>query len=96
MAEVVVAGRDDEEWGQRVVAFVVPRAANGSPSLDELRDWVKEELPAWCAPRELVLVDEIPRTALGKPRRDALLGADGADGPSRQAVPRTPAPPSIT
>ena len=93
VAEVVVAGQEDEEWGQRVVAFVVPRAANGGPRLDELRDWVKEELPAWCAPRELVLVDEIPRTALGKPRRDALLGAGG---PGSQAVPRTPAPPSIT
>ena len=72
---------------------MVPRAADGGPRLDELRDWVKEELPAWCAPRELVLVDEIPRTALGKPRRDALLGAGG---PGSQAVPRTPAPPSIT
>ena len=96
VTEVVVAGRDDEEWGQRVVAFVVPRAGAVKPSLDELRRWVKEELPAWCAPRELVLVDEIPRTALGKPRRDALLAAEGAGGPERQAVPRTPAPPSIT
>ncbi len=75
VADVVVAGRDDEEWGQRVVAFVVPRATAGRPSLDDLREWVKAELPAWCAPRELVLLDGIPRTALGKPRRDALLGA---------------------
>jgi O-succinylbenzoic acid--CoA ligase len=73
VAEVVVAGRDDEEWGQRVVAFVVPRTAVSPPGLHELRDWVKEELPAWCAPRELVLRPDIPRTSLGKPRRDALL-----------------------
>jgi O-succinylbenzoic acid--CoA ligase len=78
VAEVVVAGRDDEEWGQRVVAFVVPRTAASPPALDELRDWVKEELPAWWAPKELVLRPDIPRTALGKPRRDALL----ADKPS--------------
>jgi O-succinylbenzoic acid--CoA ligase len=81
VAEVVVAGRDDEEWGQRVVAFVVPRAAVGPPGLAELRDWVKDELPPWCAPTELVLRREIPRTALGKPRRDALL-ADLPDHPS--------------
>jgi o-succinylbenzoate---CoA ligase len=81
VAEVVVAGRDDDEWGQRVVAFVVPRASVGSPSLDDLREWVKAELPAWCAPRELVLRGEIPRTALGKPRRDALLAEDATETP---------------
>ncbi len=42
---------------------------------------MKEELPACCAPRELVLLDEIPRTSLGKPRRDALLGDDATDTP---------------
>jgi O-succinylbenzoic acid--CoA ligase len=73
VAEVVVAGREDEEWGQRVVAFVVPRTTAGPPGLDALRDWVKDELPPWCAPRELVLRRTIPRTALGKPRRDVLL-----------------------
>jgi O-succinylbenzoic acid--CoA ligase len=80
VAEVVVAGREDEEWGQRVVAFVVPRDAAGPPGLDQLRDWVKEQLPPWCAPRELVLRRDIPRTSLGKPRRDALL-ADPPDHP---------------
>jgi len=44
---------------------------------------VKEVLPAWCAPRQLVLVDELPRTALGKVRRDQLIT-------------RTPSPPSTT
>jgi O-succinylbenzoic acid--CoA ligase len=47
-------------------------AAAGPPSLDELRDAVKAELPPWCAPKELVLVDSLPRTALGKLRRSAL------------------------
>jgi o-succinylbenzoate---CoA ligase len=45
--------------------------ADEPPSLDALRGWVKERLPAWCAPRELVLVDSLPRTALGKLRRPA-------------------------
>ncbi|HEX2040427.1 MAG TPA: AMP-binding protein [Acidimicrobiales bacterium] len=67
VADVVVAGRSDDEWGERVVAYVVP--AGEPPSLDELRGHVKERLPAWCAPRDLVLVDSIPRTALGKVRR---------------------------
>ena len=71
VADVAVAGRLDEEWGQRVVAFVVPDA-EGPPTLDALRFAVKDALAAHAAPRELVLVDDIPRTALGKVRRGAL------------------------
>jgi O-succinylbenzoic acid--CoA ligase len=72
VADVAVAGVDDEEWGQRVVAFVVPADRGAPPALDALRDAARRELPAFCAPREVVLVDEVPRTALGKVRRGAL------------------------
>jgi O-succinylbenzoic acid--CoA ligase len=68
--QVAVAGRPDPEWGQRVVAWVVP--SGDIPSLEELRDAVKAELPAYAAPKELVLVRELPRTALGKVRRNLL------------------------
>ena len=72
MAEVAVSGKPDPEWGQRVVAFVVPTDRNAPPSLDALRDAVKQTLPAYCAPKELVLVDALPRTASGKVRRGDL------------------------
>jgi O-succinylbenzoic acid--CoA ligase len=62
--DVAVAGRPDPEWGEVVVAYVV--AEERPPSLDELRDHVKATLPAFNAPRALVVVDEVPRTALGK------------------------------
>jgi o-succinylbenzoate---CoA ligase len=71
VADVAVAGRPDAEWGARVVAFVVPSGPN-RPSLDDLRAAVKERLPAYCAPREVVMVGAIPRTALGKVRRADL------------------------
>lgn len=67
--EVVVFGREDPEWGQRVVARVVPDDPTAPPSLDELRAFVRETLPVWAAPRELELADTLPRTALGKPKR---------------------------
>jgi O-succinylbenzoic acid--CoA ligase len=70
VADVAVAGRSDPEWGERVVAFVVP--TGDAPDLDAMRDAVKAELPAWCAPKELVLVDALPRSALGKLRRGEL------------------------
>jgi O-succinylbenzoic acid--CoA ligase len=68
VAEVAVAGRPDQEWGERVVAFVVPSDPGAPPSIDELRDHVRAELPPWCAPRELVLVHDLPRTRSGKVR----------------------------
>lgn len=66
VAEVVVLGRPDPTWGQRVVARVVPADAARPPSLDDLRALVREELAAHAAPRELELVEALPRTNLGK------------------------------
>lgn len=70
VADVAVVGRPDPEWGERVVAVVV--ASGGAPSLEALREHVKATLPAWCAPKEVVVVDDLPRTALGKVRRSEL------------------------
>jgi O-succinylbenzoic acid--CoA ligase len=67
-----VIGRPDPEWGQRVVAVVVPSDPSRPPSLDELRQLVRDHLPAPCAPRELVLAESLPRTSLGKVRRAEL------------------------
>lgn len=72
VGEVAVAGRPDDEWGQRVVAFVVPADPKAPPTLEELRAAVKEAMPAYAAPKEIVLVESLPRTALGKVRRGAL------------------------
>ncbi|MET0461167.1 MAG: AMP-binding protein [Ilumatobacteraceae bacterium] len=71
VADVAVAGTPDAEWGHVVTAFVVADDA-GPPTLDALRGAVKSVLPPFCAPRRLVLVDAIPRTALGKVRRSEL------------------------
>lgn len=70
IAEVAIWKRRDPEWGERVVAWVVP--IDDGPSLDELRQMVTEGIAPWAAPKELVLVNELPRTAGGKVRRRAL------------------------
>jgi O-succinylbenzoic acid--CoA ligase len=72
VAEVCVAGRPDPDWGQRVVAFVVPAAAADPPALADLRAYARRHLSPAKLPREVVLVDAIPRTAGGKPLRRLL------------------------
>ena len=69
IAEVAVVGRPDPEWGQAVTAVIVPADPASPPSVDELRDAVKSQLPAYCAPRAIELVDKLPKTPLGKTQR---------------------------
>jgi O-succinylbenzoic acid--CoA ligase len=72
VAEVAVVGRPDPDWGQRVVAVVVPADAAAPPSLDDLRDWAKQTVPAFAAPTVLDVVPSLPRTTSGKVRRGEL------------------------
>ena len=72
VADIAVGGVPDEEWGNRVVAYVVPRDPAAPPALEELRTEVKKRFPGYMAPRELSLVQAIPRTDNGKVRRTSL------------------------
>jgi malonyl-CoA/methylmalonyl-CoA synthetase len=66
LREVAVAGRPSSEWGEQVTAFAVLQGASVAPSIDELRDWARDRLAAYKLPRALVVVDALPRNALGK------------------------------
>ncbi len=70
--QVAVWKRTDPEWGERVVAWVVPVAGGAPPLLADLREHVGAQLGRWAAPRELELVSSLPRTATGKIRRSEL------------------------
>jgi O-succinylbenzoic acid--CoA ligase len=72
VAEVAVAGRPDPAWGERVVAWVVPTDPAQPPSLAALRAVVTERVAPYAAPRRLVLVDRLPKTAIGKVQRHRL------------------------
>jgi O-succinylbenzoic acid--CoA ligase len=71
VADAVVVGRPDDEWGQRVVAAVVPDDGR-APQLADLRAWVADRLGAAAAPRQLHLIAAIPLLHTGKPDRRAV------------------------
>jgi O-succinylbenzoic acid--CoA ligase len=72
VVDAAVVGVPDEEWGNRVVAFVV-----GTLDLATARDWVAGRHPRSWAPRELVVVDDLPLLPNGKLDRLALQGRAG-------------------
>jgi O-succinylbenzoic acid--CoA ligase len=72
VAEVAIAGLPDDEWGQRVVAWIVPADASFPPTLAMIRSMAAESLPMYMAPKEIRLVDTLPTTSSGKVRRDDL------------------------
>lgn len=72
VAEVAVAGAEDREWGQAVVAFYEPRPGS-APDEEELRAFARERLARHEVPKRFRRVAELPRTASGKLRRRALI-----------------------
>jgi acyl-CoA synthetase (AMP-forming)/AMP-acid ligase II len=65
VADVAVVGVGDEEYGQRLKAFVVT-APEAEASEEELKAYVKTHLASYKAPREIEFLDELPRNATGK------------------------------
>jgi malonyl-CoA/methylmalonyl-CoA synthetase len=70
VAEVAVGGTPSDEWGEVVTAWVVPEGT--PPTLDELATFAAASLASYKVPRELHVVGELPRNALGKVVRSRL------------------------
>jgi len=78
--DVAVVGRPDPEWGERVVAVVVPADPAAPPALEELRAFCKDRLPAYAAPRALELLPALPQLPNGKPDLAALRAVTAPAG----------------
>jgi O-succinylbenzoic acid--CoA ligase len=70
--EAAVVGRPDPEWGERVTAVIVPDNPAQPPTLDLLCRHVRERLPRYALPRELVLRAALPMLPSGKPDLETL------------------------
>jgi O-succinylbenzoic acid--CoA ligase len=64
--DVVVVGQPDAEWGERVVAVVVPADRADPPALELLRLHVRQRLPRYASPSRVVIVDAVPMLPSGK------------------------------
>ena len=69
--EVAVAGLPSEAWGEEVTAFVVPSKA-GALIEAELIEFARERLATYKCPRRIVVVETLPRNAMGKIERSKL------------------------
>jgi malonyl-CoA/methylmalonyl-CoA synthetase len=78
VAEAAVAGRPDDDLGERVTAWVVPRPG-GTVDEDELRDHAAALLAPHKRPRTFHITTELPRNALGKVQKSRLTVPGGAE-----------------
>ncbi|MEF8777632.1 MAG: AMP-binding protein [Natronomonas sp.] len=65
VAEVAVIGLPHERWGEAVTAFVIP-TPGADADADEIREFAKERLAGFEAPKSVELVEELPKTTTGK------------------------------
>jgi malonyl-CoA/methylmalonyl-CoA synthetase len=80
--DCAVVGVADAEWGERVCAAIVQRSLPESPSpessppeltLGALRSWAKEQLAVYKVPTQILLLEELPRNAMGKVTKPAIV-----------------------
>jgi acyl-CoA synthetase (AMP-forming)/AMP-acid ligase II len=69
--EVAVVGTPSEAWGEEVTAFVVP-SKSGTLVESELIAFARERLATYKCPRRIVVVEKLPRNAMGKIERSKL------------------------
>ncbi len=71
IAELALAGIPDREWGESVLAVIVP-AAGATLDVEAFKSWARRQVAGYKAPKHVVLVDALPRTSTGKIQKSVL------------------------
>lgn len=77
IADVVVIGLKDPEWGRRVHAVIEPTDPGSPPTAEEVRIYAKARLAAYKVPKTVEIVDAIPRSEATKVNRGAMIAERG-------------------
>jgi acyl carrier protein len=77
VTEAVALAREDAPGDKRLVAYVIP-APSFTPTVSELRQYLKEQLPDYMIPSAVILLEQFPRTPNGKLDRTSLPSPDRA------------------
>jgi len=63
--EASVVGVPDERWGERPLASIVLREGTAT-TVEDVRVWLADRLPKWMLPERWAVIDEVPKTSVGK------------------------------
>jgi bile acid-coenzyme A ligase len=77
VADVVVIGVKDEEWGRRVHAVIEPTDPASPPELEEIVAYAKARIAAYKVPKSIEIVERVPRSAATKVNRGAMVAERG-------------------
>jgi bile acid-coenzyme A ligase len=77
IADVVVIGLKDPEWGRRVHAIIEPADPSAVPTVEEVIGYAKGRLAPYKVPKSIEIVDAMPRSAATKVNRGRLIEARG-------------------
>jgi bile acid-coenzyme A ligase len=77
IADVVVIGLKDDQWGRRVHAVVEPKNKDAPPTEADVIAYAKAKLAGYKVPKTVEFVDAIPRSAATKVSRGAMVEARG-------------------
>jgi len=72
VADCAVVGIPDADWGDRVCAAIVRDPATGTPTAESLRAFAKSRLAPYKVPKDILIIDELPRNAMGKVEKGAV------------------------
>jgi malonyl-CoA/methylmalonyl-CoA synthetase len=72
IADVAVVGLPDDTWGDLVVAAIVERPGC-TTSEGALREWAKRHIAPYKVPKRIVVLEDLPRNALGKVQKNTLV-----------------------
>jgi long-chain acyl-CoA synthetase len=81
--ECAVVGAPDKDWGERVVAFIIPKEGRAIDA-QAMKSFLKSRISAFKVPKDYMVVKELPKNAAGKILKRELRAAGPAGGPGEK------------